>query len=179
MRKVLYIFGVLNDGDVAWLARNGTRAWIEPGRVLIHEGEPVDFLIIVLEGELRVEVAGIGEVARLGSGEIVGEMSFVDTAPPSATVTAAKRTFALFVDRAALGMQLAADPAFGMRFYRALAIFLADRLRGSVRRLGTAPAATSGEDELMEDQLDMTVLDTVALAGERFQRMLSELRDAR
>ena len=34
MRKVLYIFGLLSDGDVEWMARAGVRRWARPGGVV-------------------------------------------------------------------------------------------------------------------------------------------------
>jgi CRP-like cAMP-binding protein len=93
-------------------------------------------LIFLLQGEFVVSAQAAGEIARLGAGEIVGEMSFVDSAPPSATVTAAGGGLALFLDKATVAQKLAADVACGCRFYRAPAIFLADRRRGTVRRMG-------------------------------------------
>jgi len=178
MRKVLYIFGLLTDGDIEWIARTGTRRAIKSGHVLIEEAKPVDSVIILLEGELLVTVKGIGEVARLGTGEIVGEMSFVDSAPPSATVAARGQCLALFLDKATLAQKLRTDVAFAARFYRALAVFLADRLRGTVRRLGYGSTRSLDGDEILADELDNGILDTVAMAGERFHRMLKLLSGA-
>ena len=178
MRKVLYIFGLLTDADVEWLARTGARRWSEPGAVLIQQGRPVESVILVLEGELVVSVRGVGEVARLGVGEIVGEMSYVDPAPPSATVSASGRTLALFIDKQKLTRKLESDAAFGFRFYKALAVFLADRLRGADRRLSYGEAQSLESEGEMEDELDLAILDTVSLAGERFHRMLALLGGA-
>ena len=175
MRKVLYIFGLLTDGDVEWMARAGVRRWAEPGEVLIEEGRHVAWVILVLEGELVVSVRGVGEVAQLGAGEVVGEMSYVDSAPPSATVSAKERTLALFIDKADLTRKLESDMAFGFRFYRALAVFLADRLRGADRRLvdSTSPKLEGGA--IMKDELDLAILDNLSMAGERFHRLLKRL----
>ena len=175
MKKVLYIFGLLTDTDVEWMADTGERRWVEPGAVLIEEGKPVAWLVLVLEGELAVSVAGIGEVARLGAGEVVGELSFVDTAPPSATVAARQRTLALFIDKADLLRKLEIDVAFGCRFYRALAVFLADRLRGADRRLVDARSGKLAGEAILQDELDLAILDNVSMAGERFQRLLKRL----
>ena len=88
MRKVLYIFGLLTDADVAWLAGAGARRRIRDGEVLIHEGRPIGTVILLLQGECVVTDHVLGEIARLGVGEILGEMSFVDSNPPSASVKA-------------------------------------------------------------------------------------------
>jgi CRP-like cAMP-binding protein len=177
MRKVLYIFGLLTDADVEWIARNGRRRIVRDREILIREGRPVESIILLLRGEFVISAQATGEISRLGVGEIVGEMSFVDSAPPSATVTAAGECLALFIDKATVARKLDADAAFGCRFYRALAIFLADRLRGAMRRMGDGAVTEQGLDSeaVAKDELDLAVLDTVSQAGERFDRMLKTL----
>ncbi len=175
MRKVLYIFGLLTDADVDWIARTGTRRRVKDGDVLIQEGKHVDSIILLLQGEFSVSIKGVGEVARLGVGEIVGEMSYVDSAPPSATVKALGDCLALFVDKRTLTQKLDADVAFGYRFYRALAIFLADRLRGTEKRLGYESSKDLQNDTILQDELDMGILDHVSMAGHRFDRILKTL----
>ncbi len=173
MRKVLYIFGFLTDLDMEWLARAGTRKRIGDGETIIKAGETVDAIAIVLEGELSVSTSSVEQVARLGVGEIVGEMSLVDSAPASATVAARGSTLVLLLDKTTLIEKLAADVAFGSRFYRALAVFLADRLRSTLE----LPAKASGlETGLIRDELDPGILENVWAAGERFNRMLTILR---
>ena len=171
MRKVLYLFGLVTDADIEWMARAGVQRWIDPGEVLIREGVPVSALILVLEGELSVSVRGAGEVARLEVGDVVGEMSFVDSAPPSATVAALTRTRILSLDKAALTRKLEGDVGFGYRFYRALAIFLADRLRGTNRRMSDGQSGLAG-DAPLTDELDVNVLDNISHAGEGFHQLL-------
>jgi CRP/FNR family transcriptional regulator, cyclic AMP receptor protein len=175
MRKVLYIFGLLTDADVEWIARSGIRRRLRDGEVVITEGKKADFLILLLEGELLVTAQGFGQVARLGIGEIVGEMSLVDSALPSATVTAHGDGLALFIEKTRLVQKLDADEGFGSRFYRALAIFLADRLRAS-RRLSSEASSAADETQILKDQLDAGILDNVSAAGDRFWRMLKMLR---
>jgi CRP/FNR family transcriptional regulator, cyclic AMP receptor protein len=175
MRKVLYIFGLLTDADVEWIARTGVRRRVRDKEVVIREGAPVQWLIFLLEGELLVSTQGVGEVARLGVGEIVGEMSLLDSAPPSATVVANGDCIALFLDKDAVLRRLEADMAFGCRFYKALAVFLADRLRGTVRRLGYGNEQPLDSQAIAKDELDVGVLDGVSMAGDRFDRMLKML----
>jgi CRP-like cAMP-binding protein len=175
MHKVLYIFGLLTDADVEWIGRTGVRRRVKPGEILIREGRPVEWVIFLLQGEFLVSAEGIGEIARLGVGEIVGEMSFVDSAPPSATVTAMGEGLALFLPKEAVSRKLETDVAFGCRFYRALAVFLADRLRGTVRRMGYGDVRDLDSEAIAPDELDLGILDTVSIAGDRFDRMLKTL----
>ena len=172
MRKVLYIFGLLTDADIEWIAKNGTRRRLNDGELLIEEGGSSDSLILLLEGELQVTAKGYGAIARMGIGEIVGEISLVDSAPPSATITAHGNGLALFLDKQQLLQKLERDEGFGSRFYHALAVFLADRLRATRRptteKLSDSPA-------LSRDELDIGIMDNVTAAGERFNRMLRML----
>jgi CRP-like cAMP-binding protein len=179
MRKVLFIFGVLNDSDIDWMARAGIRRGIGRQEVLIREGVPIDAIILLLQGRMGVGVSRVGEIAQIEAGDFIGEMSLVDSAPPSATVTAKVDSVALFLDKQALLRKLAGDHAFASRFYRALAILLSDRLRATERRMAYGEQANGLGDETarLKDELDPGVLDQVSVAGERFDRLLKLVAD--
>lgn len=169
MRKVLYILGQLDDIDVDWLAKNGRRETLQAGDRLITQGETTPDLYIVIDGTLDVNVAGVGSVAKLQAGEIIGEMSFVDSAPPSATVSALARSVLLVIDKNDIEEKVESDPLFGLRFYKALALFLADRLRNTLRaRAGKLDPSST---EIDADELDEKLLDALANAGDRFDRL--------
>ena len=175
MRKVLYIFGLLTDADVEWMARTGIRRRLADGEVVIAEGRPADYIVLLLEGELLISAKGFGDIARVGVGEIVGEVSLVDSAPPSATVTAQRECLALFLDKKILTHKLETDTAFGYRFYRALAIFLADRLRATRQLPSVGERGLADESLILHDELDPAILDMSSSAGERFNRLLKAL----
>jgi CRP/FNR family transcriptional regulator, cyclic AMP receptor protein len=80
---------------------------------------------ITIEGSLSVTTRmTLGqEIAILSGGDVVGEMSFIDTRPPSATVFAKQTAIVLSIPRALLEAKLRLDVAFAARFYRALADF--------------------------------------------------------
>ncbi|MFN3076201.1 MAG: cyclic nucleotide-binding domain-containing protein [Alphaproteobacteria bacterium] len=176
MRKVLFILGQLSDDDVRWLSSTGIRERIAAGRTLIEEGRTIDSMYLLLDGKMSVSLKGIGVVATLSSGEIMGEMSLVDSRPPSASVRAETECVVLTIPRRALIAKLESDTGFAARFYKAIATFLSDRLRGTVRRLGYGDKANSlDEDVEIEGELDLSVLDNIHLAGARFERMLKQL----
>ena len=175
MRKVLYLMGILNDTDVQWLANKGRKMIFEAGSTLITQGSPVQHLFIVLDGRLSVEVNSM-QVATLMTGEVIGEISFVDSRPPLASVVAQVATIVLAVEKAVLKKKLEADGQFGSRFYRAIALFLADRLRTTTGRLGYTPATE--EEEAIGDDLRRTRrrLHAGNLHGERPLRLPDPLR---
>lgn len=167
MRKVLYIMGQLSDSDVEWLGVVGARVKVHKGEVLIRVNDRIDTIYIVLDGTMAIISTQQIEVGHSGCGEILGEMSFVDSSPASATVTAKEDSIVLAIKKSVLQQKLNEDTAFAARFYRAIAIFLADRMR---KLIGAASNGIMNEDEL-----DENVLDNVYLAGARFDRILKKL----
>ena len=174
MRKVLFIFGELSDGDVDWLAKAGERVSLDAGTVLIPVDSRVDHLYILLDGQLAIKARNGAQVAKLESGEIVGEMSLVDPAPTSVSVEVAQDATLFRIPNSKLRQNLSADSAFAARFYRAICIFLADRLRATTRRLGYGPQEET-ESAAATGELNENVMDTVHLAGARFARMLQKM----
>ncbi|HUL95741.1 MAG TPA: cyclic nucleotide-binding domain-containing protein [Usitatibacter sp.] len=172
MRKVLFIFSGLTDGDVDWLAQAGQRIHVEPGTVLIPRASRVDNLYFVLDGRLCIRAKNGDVLAYLESGEIIGEMSLVDPAPTAVSVEVASDATLLRIPDDVVRDKLAADPAFAARFYRALCVFMADRLRQTTTRFGYGAAT---DDQHAKDELNDELLDNVHLAGARFDRMLRRL----
>lgn len=172
MRKALYFLGILNDADIDWLVAAGSRREIEGGHKLIEEGRSIESVYLVIDGAFSVRTAALGgrEVARLLPGEVMGEMSFVDNAPPSATVVSVEPSLILDIPRRRLNAKLNEDPSFGARFYRALAMSLAARLRHSVAALAGGTAMDA------EGEMGFDALDNVSMAGARFDWIQRRLR---
>src|SRR5262245_43133377 len=108
MRKVLFIFGDLADSDIEWLAASGERKIFRAGSTLIQESTQIGAVFIVLEGQLSVLVESRRnqKIATLQKGEVVGELSFLDARPASATVVAATDAVVLAVARDKLRTKL-------------------------------------------------------------------------
>jgi hypothetical protein len=70
---------------------------------------------------------------------------------------------------------MATDLEFAAHFYKAIAIFLSDRLRKTIKHLGYGEPMALDDDALQPDELDENVLDNIYLAGGRFDRMLKTL----
>jgi CRP/FNR family cyclic AMP-dependent transcriptional regulator len=169
VKNVLFIFGQLTDEDVEWLTRKGGVEEVASGTALIREGQPIDSVYVVLTGSFAVSrEGGARPVARVGPGEMLGEMSFIEASLPSADITASTDSAVLRIPRPELARRLVSDHPFAARFYRAVAMMLSDRLRET-------SAGFSGpvkEGVLERDELDPNVLESLTRAGERFERML-------
>ncbi|HEY9634964.1 MAG TPA: cyclic nucleotide-binding domain-containing protein [Coleofasciculaceae cyanobacterium] len=179
MKRVFFLLGELDDDDIDWMISIGRREEVAAGTVLIQEGQTIDTLHILLEGTLSVSVAALEgkTISRLTSGAVVGEMSFADSRPPSATVQAVENSLVLSIPRGVLLEKLKKDEGFASRFYRAIAIFLSTRLRGTVRYLGYAKGQLLNEDHGTED-LSPEMLENVKLATARFDWLLRRLKNS-
>lgn len=161
MRKGLIILGDLLDQDLIWLANAGSVRKLSKGDELIREGLELHELFFITDG--RFEVRSKSQtVATLDVGDVLGEMSFVEKQPPSTSVIALEPARVLAVPRVKLTEHFRTDTAFAARFYRALAVFLSDRLR----------SITPGEAGA---ELDEGLLDTLHVAGDRMLRLINLL----
>jgi CRP-like cAMP-binding protein len=177
MRRVLYILALLADEDIDWLVTVGERQEIPAGGVIISEGQPIRAVYIVLVGRLSVIVGRKQlKLADLGAGEMVGEISLIDSRPPTATVTAVEPSVVLCVSQAAINARVRTNQAFAARLYKAIAVFLAQRLRRTVMSLGYDAAGALDEDTEAQDEIDPQLLDTLSLAGARFNHILERLQ---
>lgn len=145
MYAALSLFADLDDADIDWILSTGSEQQIIANTALTEEGQPADALHIVLEGLLGVRVKAMGAepIGTLGPGEIVGEMSFIEGRPASATVQAIENSLILTLRRSLMDEKLRADSAFGARLFRAFAKSLSRRLREANAALGRV--ATSRE----------------------------------
>jgi len=86
------IFSVLGPTDAAALARTARPVLLAPHERLVRHGDTGTSLFIVADGEVEVMLRTAGGedvyIEPMGSGEIVGEMSFITGEPRAATVRA-------------------------------------------------------------------------------------------
>ena len=87
-----HLFKSLDEPGRRSLLESGFVMHFEPGDTILREGDPGDTMFLVLEGTVRVETqAPAGDalqLAELGRGACVGEVSVLTKGPRTATVTA-------------------------------------------------------------------------------------------
>ncbi|MBS0244140.1 MAG: aromatic amino acid lyase, partial [Proteobacteria bacterium] len=133
MKGGLEFLALLSELDVDWLLSIGRLEDEAVGSTLIAKGQTDADLILLIDGEASVVDPGSGkELARVGRGELLGEISFIDKkgAAASVVVTVAARVFRM--PRSRLDEKLVRDPVFAGRFFRMIAGFLSGRLRSMV-----------------------------------------------
>jgi CRP-like cAMP-binding protein len=188
LRKVLLVFAELYDSDLDWMVKVGVPCSLSATSLLIEEGKTLDAIYILLDGTLAVFVSAqvngtqmSKEVARLATGEILGEMSFVEAQSASATVKAVENCLVWALPRVELATKLRQDQPFAARFYRAIAVVLAERLQDRLMRHGYGKLSYTKDqpltDELeYEDEIDLQTLEHVSLAGVRFDWLLRRVQ---
>ena len=174
MRRILYLLSTLEDDDIEWFVRTGERIRISSEESLIEVNKPIDYLYIVLDGCFRVTLGAQQEaVGLVRAGEVLGEVSLLDSRPPVASVVAVENSVVLQVPRDELKHKLAIEDGFAARFYYALGRFLAHRQRAQLVQLGYGSETASGE-EMDEESLDPELLDALSLAGRKFGILLRD-----
>jgi CRP/FNR family transcriptional regulator, cyclic AMP receptor protein len=98
------------------------------GDVLIHQDSPGGTLFLLRSGMARIEANGI-MLAKIGAGQICGEIAFLENCLSSASVIAESEMEVDAIDGAELHRIFRMFPHVGSRFYHSLAVLLSKRLR--------------------------------------------------
>lgn len=174
MKRVLFVLGQLSDLDIDWMINHGSKKTLNTGDWLIQQGREIPNLYIVLSGKFSVlnQHREDAEIASVGPGEVLGEMSFIDARPPEASVMAMEPSSVFYLSRTLVKQKMKEDPEFASRFYLAMAMFLSSRLRSTMSTLGFS---LSPDDA---DEIDLNVLQQVGQAGARFGQILYKFSEA-
>jgi CRP/FNR family cyclic AMP-dependent transcriptional regulator len=111
----------------------------EIGVEVIREGDPGDFMMLLLEG--RVEVLKRDRwnaprlIAVLDPGATVGEMSMIDGEPRFATCVASDRCMLSVLTRESLARIILEQPILGAKILMELVLMLSQRLRQTSQKL--------------------------------------------
>jgi CRP-like cAMP-binding protein len=110
------------------VASCGELETFEAGEVIVAEGGLGDALYLVLTGQVQVSKSA-HPLAALAPGEFFGEMSLVEPAPRSATVTAVETSFLFRLPSVALQKLAEDDPAAWSAILVQIVKTLSERLR--------------------------------------------------
>ena len=106
--------------------------------ILLQEGEPGDFLIMVLTGGLSIikfDSTGKKQIVTVGPGAVLGEMSMFAGQPRFATCITEQPTDFAVLSRHMLNQLLVESPTLCNKLLLVLLRMCADRLRESTTRL--------------------------------------------
>src|SRR6476661_9027640 len=129
----LDIFEQLRQPDIQWILASSEVRTLSPNSVLVREDDPSEAIFFIADGLFEVYAfAGPTnkfKVGQLGPGEVIGEISWLDRKPISASVRAIETSAVMALSTAWLERKLAEDLGFATRFFRGIATLTAGRLR--------------------------------------------------
>lgn len=130
-------FPLLTRDDCVALLDASHRDTHPAGSILLAQGSRLQSVFIVQSGYVSVHPSPLElgvAVARMGPGNVFGEMSFVEQGEASANVVADTEVVVDVIESAALTSLLTSREGLAARFYHSLATSLSQRLRESNTR---------------------------------------------
>lgn len=119
------------------------------GEVLLAEGSVASAVYLIADGAVAVTAGAPHpiEVGRFGAGAVLGEVSFLDGLPASATLTAVEPTRLYCMDRERFARLREEQPRAAAAFQRGLCRTLAARVREATDQLRSlAPGGPALKD---------------------------------
>lgn len=171
MHDALNLLSELSGEDLNWIFESSAEQQVIANTLIITEGDTTSDLFFVLDGLVGVEISSASSqvIARLGPGELLGELSFIERRPASATIKALENSLLLVIPRRILEEKLVNDTAFAARFYRACAVIISKRLRD-----GNATISRKFKDETLQSNAYKSVWDRISTSVEALKEILNQ-----
>ena len=181
------LFEGLTPAQLDWLAQRAHRRVFPAGSNLITIDQPGEAVYVILHGTVKIHVEQ-GErdviLSVLGSGDLIGEMSLIDSVGRSASVTTLADSLVLWMDRATFNYIMDNFPPVARNLVRILSsrVRLSDQViqslatldvNGRVARQLLAFAARYGQevDGILQIRLSLTQSDIADLVGASRKRV--------
>ncbi len=132
------LFRYFTEEERKRIERLGRMRRLAKGDFLITAGDMDSTVYTVEDGHLHILGIRDGKasiVATVGPGDVLGEVSFVDDSPRTASVQADEETLVRAWDHKTLAEALAFEPQLLAKFSVALCELLVERLRDNARRV--------------------------------------------
>jgi small-conductance mechanosensitive channel len=148
------LFRTLSDQEKTMLASHLVHAPFVPGDIMIHQGADTHWLYIIVSGEAEVWLETDGErrqLATLGAGNVVGEMSVLTGELRHATVIAKTDVDSYQMDRIGFEEILHSRPAIAEEISHILAMREAElgQLRETLEKSALAARQSSRRDSIL------------------------------
>jgi len=103
--------------DREWLARHGQEVRAKAGEVIFEEGQPAEYLILILKGEIHVRRTRTGTMALFigRSGQMTGLLPYSRMTTSGGQGFAAQDVWAIFYHKSLFPQMLEAIPSFAQR----------------------------------------------------------------
>ena len=132
-------FAEFSRDDVSVLAGYMDVYRVQPGDVLITEGDGGDYMLLIVEGYVDILKKGVRHeqqhMTTVGPGMTLGEMSMIDGEPRFATCVATEATVFAVLHRDDMAKIILDHPSLGSKILVKLVSMLSSRLRQTSARL--------------------------------------------
>lgn len=138
MLRRVKALATMNDQQLGRFVKIMEVVTVEAYAVLVQQGTPGDSMYAVLDGEMRARLLVEGketELARLGPGDVFGEMSLFDGGLRSADIVANSRSTLLRISSDRFNKICREQPEIAAPFLFELAKTLAKRIRADDKRI--------------------------------------------
>jgi len=125
------VFSDLPQEQLSWLAGKFEEIRLQPGEIFLHEGDPAEWLFVILEGEIHFKLAGSPDlpVYRANAGQVTGLLPYSRLTRFGGTGRAAVPTRVARLHKSQFPEMLKRMPELGQR----LVAIMADRIRETTR----------------------------------------------
>jgi len=125
LQKSYLFFADMTEDEVGQFLKLCRRENFEDGKKIFSQGELGNAFYLVVSGEVRIVVEST-EVAKLGTGQVFGEMAILEEVPRNATAIASGNTLLFSISRSVLATRA---PALGFKVVVGIARQLSVKLR--------------------------------------------------
>ncbi|HTO99182.1 MAG TPA: cyclic nucleotide-binding domain-containing protein [Myxococcales bacterium] len=134
--KQVFIFKDVPENVLELVAKAAEEVSASAGETILASGQSPNAIFVIRNGTVRL-TSDARDVAPVlfGSGETLGEVPFLDGGPAGLNAVALERADLLVIRKQKLEAILAGNPEAGFRFYQAIAVSLAIRVRRVVKML--------------------------------------------
>ena len=169
------LFARFDDDEIAALEAVMQHRAVRSGETIFEQGADGNTMIVLLDGMLRVEVSGEDgvstPVARIQTGEVVGEMAVLDPAPRSASVIAATDCEMLELSRGGLLQLRRQAPSVSSGIVGGIIADVTRRLRDVNKRIDKELEPEKGKTRVADTKDEAGSDDGPSLLGKLWQRL--------
>lgn len=183
----IHLFAGLMPAQLDWIAQRAHRRVFEAGRNVLTMEQPGEAVYIILHGTVKIHIEQ-GErdviLSILGAGDLLGEMSLIDSVGRSASAVTLESCLLLWMDKATFGYMLDNFPSVARNLVKILSarVRLSDQMiqalatldvNGRVARQLLAFAEKYGrqKDGVTQIRIVLTQSDIADLVGASRKRV--------
>lgn len=137
--KNIYLFKEMTDAELNQIVSVGEEKTFIAGQELFFSGQKAESFFVVVQGMIKIfksnDNADEVALATIAAGEHFGEMAYLTRDPRSATAHVVESANVLEISYDKFETLLKSQPIISEKFHRAIARFLAHRLKSTTQEL--------------------------------------------